>query len=55
MIGRRLSRWVTGLVVLASALAAGCTTGFIQDAARTSLASFVNGVVSTAVNQTLGP
>ena len=55
MIGRRFSHWVTGLIVLASALAAGCTTGFIQDAARTSLASFVNGVVSTAVTETIGP
>ena len=55
MIRRRLSHWVTGLVVLASALAAGCTTGFIQDAARTSLASFVTGVVSTAVTETIGP
>ncbi len=55
MIGRRFFRWVTGLVVLASALAAGCASGFVQDAARTSLASFVNGVVSTAVNQTIGP
>ena len=55
MIGRKIGRWVTGLVVLASALAAGCTAGFIQDAARTSLASFVTGVVTTAVNSTLGP
>ena len=55
MIGRKVSRWVAGLVVLASALAAGCEMGFVQDAARTSLASFVTGVVTTAVNSTLGP
>ena len=46
---------MTGLVLLASVLAAGCETGFIQDAARTSLASFVTDVVGTAVTETIGP
>ena len=43
------------MAVLASALAAGCETGFIQDSARSSLASFITGAVNGAVAETIGP
>ncbi len=43
------------LAVLAVAFSTGCETGFVTDAARTSLASFVVDVVSTAANDGIGP
>ena len=36
-------------------LASGCETGFVTNAARTSLASFVTDVFASAVNGTIGP
>ncbi|MEK6798656.1 MAG: hypothetical protein AABZ12_06815 [Planctomycetota bacterium] len=46
---------LAGCLALASLLAAGCTTGFIQEEAQRSLASFVTGVFTTAVNETIAP
>ena len=43
------------LALLAAAFSTGCETGFVTDAARTSLASFVIDVVSTAANEEIGP
>ncbi len=55
MIERRISRLMTGLLLLAVAFIAGCETGFIQEAARASLASFLTNVANTVVNETVGP
>ncbi|MBI4717508.1 MAG: hypothetical protein HY763_06870 [Planctomycetes bacterium] len=44
-----------GLLMLAVTLIAGCTTGFVEDAARGSVASFLNNVFTTAVNATINP
>jgi hypothetical protein len=43
------------LVLLAAAFSTGCETGFVTEAARTSLASFVIDVVSTGANEAIGP
>ena len=43
------------LVALGVCLSTGCATGFIREQARTSLASFVTGVFSTAVNEVINP
>ncbi len=40
------------LIVLA---AAGCESGFVQDAARASLSSFIVDIVDTAVTEPIGP
>lgn len=48
---RRLAAAVLGGLVV---LVAGCETGYIQDAARDSLASFLSEVFTTAVNETIG-
>ncbi len=46
-------RAATLLLILAAALSAGCETGFIESAARDSLASFMVDIFSTAVNETI--
>lgn len=43
----RIVRWVCGAGTL---LAAGCDVDFVGQAAQQSLASFLNSVISTAVN-----
>lgn len=45
----------SALAVTASMLAAGCEGGFVTESARTSLASFVTDIISTAVESTIGP
>ena len=49
------SRWTLAFFALAAVLLAGCETGFIQDAARTSLASFATDAFSSAVNAAIDP
>ncbi len=55
MTRQSLSRWTLTFLALAAVLLAGCDTGFVQDAARTSLASFATDIFSTAVDATIGP
>ena len=50
-----LSRWTLTFFALAVVLLVGCDTGFVQDAARTNLASFVTDIFATAVDATIGP
>ena len=49
------SRWTFTFFALTVILLAGCETGFLQDAARTSLASFATNAFSSAVNAAIGP
>ena len=52
----RSFRWiVTAVTVVAMIAMAGCATGFVSDAARDSLAAFMVNILSTAVNETVGP
>lgn len=53
MIGREQQRTLVALLVGLAALAAGCESGFVQDAARDSLAAFLSDVFTTAVNETI--
>jgi len=53
MIGPRKSRRAVALLIALAALAAGCETGFIQESAASSFASFLTDVFSTAVNEAL--
>ena len=46
---------IVAISALVIAFAAGCETGFVTTAARTSLASFVTDVFATAINGTIGP
>lgn len=50
MIKHETRKTLTWLLVGLAALAGGCEVGFVQDSARTSLASFLSDVFSTAVN-----
>jgi hypothetical protein len=43
------------LTGLSSTALTGCGTQFVEDAARDSLSSFVIGVLSTAVTETVNP
>lgn len=43
------------LLLLASGLIAGCDAGFIRDEAQRSFATFLSGVVTTAINETINP
>ena len=52
---RRPSVILVSLVTIAAALCAGCETGFVNSAAQSSFASFVNSVITTAVSQILIP
>ncbi len=50
--------WIRVLALLwplTVALSGGCEGGFVTEAARSSLASFVNQVFTTAVNETIDP
>lgn len=50
---RGTQKTVWPLPIALSAFAAGCETGFVEDAARESLAAFLSNVFSTAVNNTI--
>ena len=52
---RRLSVVVVALVIVAAGLLAGCETGFVNKAGRSALASFINEVITTAVDGTVNP
>ena len=54
MIRARNTLIAVGLAMLI-VLAAGCEIGIVNSAARTSLASFINNVVSGAVDATINP
>ena len=46
----------TGLLfLLAMGLIGGCDAGFVRDEAQRSFASFLSGVVTTAINETINP
>jgi hypothetical protein len=53
MIGRRLSCFL--LALSTAALATGCATGFVEQAARGSVASFLTEVLTTAVDGAVNP
>jgi hypothetical protein len=55
MTRRRSTLAAWPLVIFTAVFAAGCEGGFIGDAARDSLASFITSVFSTAVNETITP
>ena len=55
MTRRRSTFAAWPLVILTAVFAAGCEGGFIGDAARDSLASFLTSAFSTAVNATINP
>lgn len=55
MIQRRFSLLIVVLAAISSTILTGCETGFVGDAARQSLSSFVINVFSTAVNATITP
>ncbi|MCH8149216.1 MAG: hypothetical protein IH987_14745 [Planctomycetes bacterium] len=54
MIRARNTLIAAGLAMVI-VFAAGCEVGIVNTAARTSLASFINNVVSGAVNATINP
>ena len=43
------------LILLAMGLIGGCDAGFVRDEAQRSFASFLSGVVTTAINGTINP
>jgi hypothetical protein len=51
---RTLKQTLAVLLALAAALSTGCAE-FVGTAARSSLASFLNSIVSTAITETVGP
>ena len=53
MIGREMRKTAYWVLVGFAALAAGCEGGFVQDAARDSLAAFLSDIFTTAVNDTI--
>ncbi len=55
MNARRHSRLFLAMLILTGALVTGCETGFVTDAARRSLSSFVIDLVTTAANETIAP
>lgn len=55
MSTHRRIRTVTVLVGIALWFAPGCSTGFIQEAAQSSLASFAIEIFSTVVNDIANP
>lgn len=53
---KRRSHLFTLLVTVAATTAlTGCETGFVSDAARESLSSFVINVFTTAVSESINP
>ena len=55
MTKRRFPLLIVLLATIAGTVMTGCETGFVGDAARQSLSSFVINVFSTAVNATINP
>jgi len=53
MMTRETRKSTVALLIALAALAAGCETGFVEDAARDSLAAFLSDVFTTAVNDTI--
>ena len=43
------------LVILAATLGAGCDYDFVTNAGRSAVTSFINEVLTTAVNETVNP
>ena len=43
------------IMTFTAALSVGCETSFVGSAAQASFSTFVNSVVTTAVNNTLNP
>ena len=54
-MNRTKNTLIAAISAIMMVLATGCETGFVTQAARESLASFVNDVVAGAVNGALGP
>jgi len=52
---RRSTLFAWSLAILAVTFASGCETGFVANAARESIASFVTSIVTTAVNESINP
>ena len=43
------------LLLLAMGVIGGCNAGFVRDEAQRSFASFLSGIVTTAINETINP
>lgn len=43
------------LILLAMGLIGGCDAGFVREEAQRSFASFLSGIVTTAINETIDP
>jgi len=52
---RKCLATLASLAIVSCALSTGCERGFIDDAARASLSSFVTEVISTAVTEVINP
>ena len=50
-----LIRRTVCLLLLTLGLIAGCDAGFIREEAQRSFATFLSGVVTTAINETINP
>lgn len=55
MLPQRYFRRLSVLGLLLTTLLAGCEQGFVQEAARDSIASFLTSIVNTAVTETVNP
>jgi len=55
MMRRRCLSSLRVLLALGSLIVMGCEAGFVNEAARRSLSSFITSVFSTAVNETINP
>ncbi len=55
MIGRYRRLAILALLAASSVLATACDATYITEEARSSLASFVTGVITTAVEGAIGP
>ncbi len=55
MTKRRSSLFSVLVAVAATTALTGCETGFVSDAARESLSSFVVNVLTTAVTESINP
>ena len=42
-------------LLLAMGVIGGCDAGFVRDEAQRSFASFLSGIVTTAINETINP
>ncbi|UCE60476.1 MAG: hypothetical protein JSU63_01760 [Phycisphaerales bacterium] len=55
MRARKCLAIFASLAIVSGTLSTGCDRGFIDDAARASLASFVTEVISTAATEAINP